>query len=104
MILLRDRASDFNNLGIRRFGISRDSPWSHKAWHQVLGLDFHLLSDWSGEATNRFGVEHKFLGLENIPKRVVFLVGRDSKIVATWENKPAELPDLNAVLNAARSL
>ena len=43
-------------MGVRVYGISRDSPWSHVAWREVLDLNFPLLSDWNGEATRAFGV------------------------------------------------
>lgn len=104
MTLLRDRASDFEAAGARRFGISRDSPWSHAAWHQALDLDFHLLSDWDGAATRGFGVAHEFRGLADVSRRSAFAVGRDARLAATWEYAPAELPDLDAVLAVLREL
>jgi len=104
MALLRDRADEFEEVGARRFGISRDSPWSHVAWHQTLGLDFHLLSDWNAEATRSFGVAHEFRGLSDISRRSAFVVGTDARIAATWEYEPSELPDLDEVLRALREL
>ena len=56
MYLLRDRSDDLAAAGIRAFGISRDSPWSHRAWKEALGVDVPLLSDWNGEATRAFDV------------------------------------------------
>jgi peroxiredoxin len=104
MALLRDRASEFEEAGARRFGISRDSPWSHVAWHQALDLDFHLLSDWEGEATRAFGVAHEFRGLSDISRRSAFVIGSDARVAATWEYEPAELPDVDEVLSALREL
>lgn len=104
MALLRDRAEDFDAAGVRRFGISRDSPWSHAAWHQTLDLDFHLLSDWSGDATRAFGVGHEFRGLSDVSRRSAFLIGDDARVVASWSYKPSELPDLDTILDAARRL
>ncbi len=52
MLLLRDRGDDLAAAGIRPFGISRDSPWSHASWAETLGVEnVPLLSDWNGEAT-----------------------------------------------------
>jgi peroxiredoxin len=50
MELLRDRSAEFEALGVRPLGISRDSPWTHIAWMQALDLNFGLLSDWNVEA------------------------------------------------------
>ena len=104
MTLLRDRASDFEDAGVRRFGISRDSPWSHVAWHQTLDLDFHLLSDWSGDATRAFGVAHEFRGLGDVSRRSAFLIDADAHVAASWLYEPSELPDLDEVLAAAAAL
>ena len=39
MLLLRDRGADLDAAGVRPFGISRDSPWSHVAWASHLAVD-----------------------------------------------------------------
>src|SRR6476659_5338468 len=52
---LRDRHDEFEALGIRVFGVSRDSPYSHVAYAQQQWLNFPLLTDWSGAAVSRFG-------------------------------------------------
>ena len=44
MELLRDRGAEFEEAGVRAFGISRDSPWTHVAWMQALDLAVGLLS------------------------------------------------------------
>src|SRR5438093_4553345 len=36
MELLRDRGVEFEQAGVRPFGISRDSEWTHIAWSQTL--------------------------------------------------------------------
>jgi peroxiredoxin len=51
MTLLRDRSPEFDEAGVAVYGVSRDSPYTHIAWAQVLDLTFTLLSDWNGEAT-----------------------------------------------------
>ena len=104
MALLRDRAADFDTVGVRRFGISRDSPWSHVAWHQTLDLDFHLLSDWSGDAARAFGVAHEFRGLSDVSRRSAFLIDSTARVAGVWEYEPSELPDVDEILSAARAL
>ena len=45
MELLRDRSAELEQAGVKPFGISRDSAWTHIAWAQTLDLNFPLLSD-----------------------------------------------------------
>ena len=101
-MLLRDRSDDLAAAGIRPLAISRDSPWSHAAWAQTLGVDVPLLSDWNGEATRAFGVAVEILGMEDVPARSAFLIGDGETIVAAWMLK-RELPDIDAVIAAARA-
>jgi peroxiredoxin len=89
---------------VRVFGISRDSPWSHVAWKQVLDADVDLLSDWNGDAVRAFGVAAEFRGMRDVPVRSAFLVGRDGIIRGAWRYAPSEVPDLDELLSAARSL
>ena len=104
MGILRDRRPEFDEAGVRVFGISRDSPWCHVAWAQVLDLNFPLLSDWNSEAVRGFGVGHEFRGMQDIPTRSSFLVGRDGIIRGAWQYEPEEVPDFDVLLQAARSL
>jgi glutaredoxin-dependent peroxiredoxin len=86
------------------YGISRDSPWSHVAWKQVLEADVDLLSDWNGEAVRAFGVAAEFRGMQDVPVRSAFLVGGDGIIRGAWRYAPSEVPDLDVLLSAAQSL
>ncbi|MEJ7566725.1 MAG: redoxin domain-containing protein [Gaiellaceae bacterium] len=49
MRLLRDREPEFAGAGVRVFGVSRDSHFSHRAWKEALGIETPLLSDWNGD-------------------------------------------------------
>lgn len=90
---------------MKTYGISRDSPWSHVAWAQVLDLgDTPLLSDWNGEAIQAFGVEQDYRGMRGVAKRSAFLVDGDGIIRATWLYEHGELPDFDELVSAARSL
>jgi glutaredoxin-dependent peroxiredoxin len=101
--LLRDRSDDLAAAGVRPFAISRDSPWSHVAWSQTLGVDVPLLSDWNGEATRAFDVAFEPLGMADVAARSAFLIRDGATIEAAWM-LGAELPDLDAVIAAAREL
>jgi peroxiredoxin len=104
MELLRDRSADFEAAGVRPFGISRDSPWTHIAWSQTLDLSFPLLSDFNGEAVEGFGIGHEFRGLRGVAERTVFLVDEGGTVRGAWRYGTSEVPDFDELLAAARSL
>ena len=104
MELLRDRSPDFEAAGVRVFGVSRDSPWTHVAWATALDLTVPLLSDWNAQATHGFGVAHEFRGLRDVSERTAFLVGGDGTVRGAWRYGTAELPDFDELLRAARAL
>jgi glutaredoxin-dependent peroxiredoxin len=101
--LLRDRSDDLAAAGIRPFAISRDSPWSHRAWAQTLGVDVPLLSDWNGDATRAFDVAFEPLGMSDVAVRSAFLIRDGDTIEAAWM-LGGELPDVDAVIETARAL
>ena len=103
MELLRDRSPQFAAAGIRPFGISRDSAWTHIAWSQTLDLNFPLLSDWNGEAVHAFGVEGEFRGHHGVAERSAFLVDPDGTVRGAWRYDTAEVPDFDEVLRAAQA-
>jgi glutaredoxin-dependent peroxiredoxin len=103
MELLRDRSAEFEQAGVRAFGISRDSAWTHIAWSQALDLNFSLLSDWNGEATRAFDVEHEFRSHEGIPERSAFLVDADGTVRGAWRYGTSEVPDFDELLRAAQA-
>jgi glutaredoxin-dependent peroxiredoxin len=104
MELLRDRRDELIEAGVRPFGISRDSPWTHVSWGQVLDLTFPLLSDWNGEAVEAFRVAFDYRGLKGVAERSAFLVDADGTVRGAWRYETSELPDLDELLQAARAL
>jgi peroxiredoxin len=89
---------------VRAFAISRDSPWTHVAWTQVLDLNFPLLSDWNAEAVHGFGVAHEHRGLRDVAERTVFLIGEDGTVRSAWRYETSQVPDFDELLAAARDL
>ncbi len=83
--------------------ISRDSPWSHRAWVEALGIGetVAVLSDWEGEAMRGFGVETGRHGM-SVAARSAFLL-QDGTVRGSWM-LGNELPDLDAVIALASSL
>jgi peroxiredoxin len=102
-LLLRDRSREFEQAGVRLFGVSRDSAWTHIAWAQALDLNLPLLSDWNGEAIRAFGVEREFRGHEGVADRSAFLVDPDGTVRGAWRYETAEVPDFDELLRAAQA-
>jgi len=103
MELLRDRSAEFEAAGVRVFGVSRDSPWTHISWAQALDLNFPLLSDWNADAVHGFDVAHDFRGLADVAERSAFLVDQDGTVRGSWLYVTSEVPDFDALLVAARA-
>ena len=75
----RDRMEDYGEAGIQVYGVSLDSPESHREFRQKYDLNFPLLTDEGGRAAETLGV----LGDRGTARRVTFLLdpeGRISKI------------------------
>ena len=104
MELLRDRSTELEQAGVRPFGISRDSAWTHVAWAQTLDLSFPLLSDWNGDAIRSFGVAHDFRGYRDVAERTAFLVDGEGVVRGAWRYETGEVPDFDELLAAAREL
>ena len=104
MELLRDRGPELDALGVQKFGVSRDSPWTHIAWMQALELNFPLLSDWNGEAIRGFGIAKEFRGYRDVAERTAFLVDAGGIVRGAWRYEDAEVPDFDEVIAAAREL
>ena len=104
MELLRDRRAEFDEVGVQPVGISRDSPWTHIAWTQALDLNFGLLSDYNGDATRALGIGIEFRGFHDVSARSAFLVDGTGTIRGAWSYDTGELPDMDELLAAARSL
>jgi peroxiredoxin len=89
---------------VTALGISRDSPWSHRAWREALDLDVPLLSDWNTEAVKAFDNGFVHNGLENVASRSAFLVDAEGIVRGAWSYEVGKVPDFDELLTAARSL
>ena len=85
-------------------GISRDSPWSHRAWREALDIDVPLLSEWNGDAVAAFGNAFDYHGLRRVAERSAFLVDSEGMIRGAWRYEIGEVPDFDELLADARSL
>ena len=104
MELLRDRSPEFEEAGVRVFGVSRDSPWTHIAWSQTLDLNFPLLSDWNADAVHALGIGFDHRGLKDVAARSAFLVDEGGTVRGAWRYETGEVPDFDVPLAAAQAL
>lgn len=106
MEAFREHTQALERSGAQVLGISVDSPFSHEAWAEKLGITFPLLSDYNREATRKYGVVHEDLaGLKGVAKRSVFVIDRRGIIRYRWVSEdPAKEPDYAAVQAAVKAL
>jgi len=85
----RDRMEDYAEAGIQVYGVSLDSPESHREFRAKYGLNFPLLTDEGGRASEVLGV----LGDRGTASRVTFLLDPDGKISRVY---PEVSPETHA--------
>ena len=78
MCTFRDSATDLNAVNAKVLGVSVDTFFAQKAWADAQKLNFPLLSDYNKDVIRQYDVVNPdMIGLKNIAKRAVFVIGRD---------------------------
>jgi peroxiredoxin len=71
----RDQLARLNQAHAQVYGISVDTFFALKAFHDAQGLTFPLLSDFNKQVIRAYGVFNEdMIGLRGIAKRAVFVV------------------------------
>jgi peroxiredoxin len=74
----RDSLARLNQAHAQVYGISVDTFFALKAFHDQQGYTFPLLSDFNKEAIRDYGVfNENMIGLKGIAKRAVFVIDKD---------------------------
>ena len=74
----RDSLGRLNRADAQVFGISVDTFFTLKAFHDQQQLTFLLLSDFNKQAIRDYGVFNEdMIGLKGIAKRAVFVIDKD---------------------------
>jgi peroxiredoxin Q/BCP len=82
----RDRAPHFEELDARIVGISYDPPEDNRAWSEMIGFDFPLLSDPDKEIAGLLDVKRaKAHPLSMIPRRVTYLIDPEGVVVRSYD-------------------
>lgn len=78
---LADNAATFKELGVDIYGVSTDTHFTHKAWHDtsetIKKIEYALVGDPTGTLSRNFGVYIEEAGLAN---RGTFVIDPDGKI------------------------
>ncbi len=96
----RDRMGDYEQADIQVYGVSLDSPESHRRFREKHNLNFPLLTDEGGRAAEALGVLRENREKAN---RVTFLLDPDGRIARVY---PEVSPETHAdeILQDAASL
>ena len=98
----RDHYEEFEEIGARIFGISSDSPESHKAFKEKYQLPYSLLSDSEKIVQKLFGVKKNFLGL--IDGRVTYVVDRNGIVVHIFDSQLQPRKHIKEALDILKTL
>ena len=96
----RDRMADYERADIQVYGVSLDSPESHRRFREKYNLNFPLLTDEGGRAADTLGVLRESGKSAN---RVTFLLDPGGRIARVY---PEVSPETHAdeILGDAASL
>ena len=96
----RDRMGDYGEAGIQVYGVSLDSPESHRRFREKYNLNFPLLTDEGGRAAEALGVLREGGKKAN---RITFLLDASGTIKRVY---PEVSPETHAdeILEDAASL
>jgi peroxiredoxin Q/BCP len=96
----RDRMADYERADIQVYGVSLDSPESHRRFREKYNLNFPLLTDEGGRAADALGVLREGGETAN---RVTFLLDPGGRIAKVY---PEVSPETHAdeILEDAASL
>ncbi len=92
---MRDAMGDLQMHGAKVFGISTDSPHSHRAFRAAHKINYPLLSDWNKVVSKAYGVQYEKLGdlgLLGVSKRSVFVLDKSGVVRYKWVTEDPKIP------------
>ena len=106
LCMFRDSLARLNRVHAQVYGISVDTFFTLKAFHDQQGYNFPLLSDFNKQAIRDYGVfNEEMIGLKGIAKRAVFVIDKEGvvrhrEVLEDARNEP----NYEAVFGALASL
>jgi len=108
MCKFRDSAQPFIDFGAQVVGISVNDPFTNKAFAEVNGLKFPLLSDYMKKTVKNYDVFHDdFAGLKGYTaaKRSVFILDEAGRVRYKWISEdPGKEPNYEEVMRQLSQL
>lgn len=98
---LTDDFPSFQSANAEVFGVSCDSPFSHKAWAESLDLKHRLLSDLHRSATKSYGL---YFEPFNCSKRATVIVDKNGKVAYVKVQEIKTARDDKEILEALKKL
>src|SRR5689334_25417206 len=98
--IYQELVQDFDQRGVKLYGVSVDSAFCHKAFQDKLNLTFPLLADFEpkGATAKAYGVYDEEWGTS---RRALFLIGPDGVVKWSYVSPSAlEIPGANLVFDA----
>lgn len=94
----RDSFADFEAIGATVYGVSGDSPASHRKFREKYRLPYRLLSDPHKELRKLFGVPTNLLGL--IPGRVTYIINSNGVVTHIYNSQGQAEKHITEALSA----
>ena len=106
-----EELSVYGRLNATVYGISGDNPFAQEAWAQKERISVPLLSDYEHHVARAYDVAYDSflpqlnLPMGGVPKRAVFIIGRDGVIQYSESNDDArELPNFDRIKGRLQEL
>ena len=108
MCTFRDSLSKLNKLKAEVIGISVNDPFCNKAFSEINGLNFAILSDYNRKAVNIYEVAAKdFAGLNGYTaaKRSIFIIDTQNIVRYKWTTEdPSVEPNYEEIMSELEKL
>ncbi|KTG09998.1 peroxiredoxin [Haloprofundus marisrubri] len=104
MQTFRDKIAAFESVDATVYGLSIDTPFALNEFRRQNELNFPLLSDTNRAVVDKYDISMDFasLGVDNVAKRAVFVVGSDGTVTYKWvSDDPGIEPNYEDVRAAA---
>jgi peroxiredoxin len=104
MTTFRNKHDEFVSAGGRLVVVNTQSSRTNAVWGEHLHLPFHILSDFDGKVSERYGI---LLGEEsyypNASNRSIFIVSKEGRITYIWvAEDPSMEPNYDEALQKLR--
>lgn len=98
----RDYHSEFEELGVKLFGISSDSVQKHKRFATDYNLKYDLLADTEKKARKIYKVPGSLFGL--LPGRVTYIIDKNGMIADVFNSATKPTDHISVAIDVVKTL